>query len=133
MNKIIDLNENDFDGLIDILESKGFKMSISFNQLFNTINFYNQAGCELYLRSSYDNYITIVRINLIHKHQGLGTEILNWLKEYAKQHGFIGVKIESVCTKAMDNFCKKHKFIRMHSGIMINGFWHGDYKLDNKI
>ena len=124
---IIPIVKNDFKELTSLLEEKEGKMKISCNPIFNDISFYNDLGSELFLRSSYDKYIVIVRICLLHKRQGLCLQIVNWLMNYAKEHEFKGVKIESVCSLAMNNFCKKYNFERTLIGIEMDDIWYGDY------
>lgn len=65
---------------------------------------------ELYLYSSYDDLLVIVRIILKNQRQGMGTKIINTIVEYAKEKGFRGVKIENASTEAMHNLAIKLEF-----------------------
>ena len=126
----IELKESDFEGLRQIMVRDSSNMVMVLNSLFNTISLYDpESETELYLRSSYNNYLDIVRIIFKNKHKGMGTEVLNWLKEYSKEKGFIGIKVESTCTIEINKFCEKFGFEKTNNGIYINNVWHGDYIL----
>lgn len=65
---------------------------------------------ELYARSSFQGTLTIARIQLNHKHQGIGIKLFNEIIKYATNKGFNKIDVESVMTDEMHKFCIKYGF-----------------------
>ncbi len=133
MTGIIQLNESDFDEITTLLKKEqSRKVTVRFNRFFNNIQFFNYTGLDLYLRSSANKYITIVRISLPKKRKGTCTRLVEILAKYAKEKGFKGVEIESVCTPEMNEFCKKNNFIQeKYDGSIETPGWYGNYYLND--
>ena len=43
---------------------------------------------------------------------GTGSQVLKWCVDFAKKENFKKIKIESVLTESMRNFCMKHQFTK---------------------
>lgn len=56
--------------------------------------------------------LVLANISLVHQHQGIGTNIIQWLESYAKRNGYHCVIIESVLTQAMHNLAQKLGYVR---------------------
>lgn len=128
---MIRLNPDDYSKLVELINEKdNVELEVAYNKMFNTLWLSGPFETELYLKSGYKKDLIISRICLTNRHSGIGTQILDWLINYAKEKGFLGITVESVITQAMDNFCNKHNFTRVeHSGTECNNIWHGNYYL----
>ena len=103
------VNSNDFIPLVKILEEDaGSKPAywISFNRFF-IISEEN----ELMLRiNDYTKELIITRIKVKQKRRGVATQILHFLKEYAKKNGYKKIIIEAALTKEIINFARANGF-----------------------
>lgn len=87
---------------------------------------------ELYLKTSPDKHLIISRISLANQRMGTGTKILDYLKKFAKEKGFVSIVIESTLTPAMNHFALKHGFVpQPYQGFTdSDNEFYGNYKLD---
>lgn len=101
-----------FQDLIDILESDSkeqLNCYVQMNRLF--INGYNSES-DLMLRYRSDSVLTIARLVVETPRAGVGSDVLNWLTDFAKRENFKTIEMESVLSDSMENFCIKHQFVR---------------------
>lgn len=86
---------------------------------------------ELMLRfTEIQNRITIARINFKHRRLGYATQLLDYLKEYAKKHNFNNIYLESVLTPEFQSFAKKHNFVNIDDGFPLIEGYYLNWKLD---
>lgn len=127
----IKLNSEDFVELKDIIDlNDKSKLKIVYNSCFNTLWLMDEYETELYLKSGYKGDLIISRICFKNHKIGIGTKVLIWLLAYANKKGYSGITVESVCSKEMNMFCKKHKFEKVkNTGIETEELWFGNYYL----
>lgn len=86
---------------------------------------------ELYLKSSFNKKLIISRIIFENRRKGIASQVLYWLKKYAKTHEFETIIIESVISIEMIKFCEKHSFkANKNQGYIENGLFYGNYELE---
>lgn len=83
----------------------------------------------MHIRSTIQKHLVIARIELKHQRQGYGTKLMKLIDNYCKAKGFVAIEIESVLTKAMNNFCIKHGFELKpdNSGIVDGEIFYGSF------
>ena len=109
-------------------ELEGLKLLISestgqnifmFSHRKTVIEFRGEDRCELYLRSERVPIPTLViaRIEMVPRHQGIGTQVLEWLKRYAVTKGFKRIVVENANTDDSVQFAKKRGFVKCYNPI----------------
>jgi hypothetical protein len=99
----------DFSGLVRIMEGDaGEKLSVSFED--GRLNICGKkGGSELYLQFTQSS-VTIARIMVANKRNGVGTDILNWIIDFSKERGIRIVMIGEGATESIQKFALKHGF-----------------------
>jgi GNAT superfamily N-acetyltransferase len=78
----------------------------------------------------YTKSLVIAKIVVRNRRTGVGTQILNWLKEYAINNGFESITIESTTTPEINRFAEKHGFEPVEGNYFkMDGEIYGNYLL----
>lgn len=73
--------------------------------------FIDGSEAQLMLRLNYNvKTLVIARILVRSQHRGVGTKVLNWLKDYAKRNNYEFIMIESTTTPEINRFAEKYGF-----------------------
>jgi len=108
---MIPFDLSELKSIIDIFEEdQGVKLKYVYLDYCDSILVIRGEKVELYVRSIYNNSLVIARIQLNHKHQGVGTKVFNEIIKYAINKGFTKIEVESVMTEEMHEFCNKFGF-----------------------
>ena len=92
--------------------------------------FINGMNSKLMIRfNNYMNTITIAKIALKNKKVGIGTRILQWIEDFAKQNNYNTIIIESTTTHEINQFAIKHGFKPIqHQGMYYEGEFFGNWE-----
>lgn len=117
----------DFKPLVDLLKRKTDD-NFEIIQSFSNSLWIRGEEHELYFKSHAANRFVLSRIYIANARRGIGTQILHWMEEYANDHGFEELMIESSLTPEMNAFATKHSFIPLEcSGYFIDSFFYGNW------
>lgn len=64
-----------------------------------------------------DDCLHLISINLFTKGKGIGTDMVAWLENYAKEQGFKGVVIRSTESEAMNHIAVKRGYVPVYTTI----------------
>ena len=104
----------DFSELITIFEEnaqKKLKSYVHGNRLFIS-DADSEVATDFMMRYYKDDTLVIAKFSVEEKRVGTGSKVLNWCVDFAKKENFKKIKIESVLTESMRNFCMKHQFTK---------------------
>lgn len=120
----------DFNKVIEIIEERDrVKMNVNISPFKNTIYMYStDCESELYIKDGI-NTLIISRVQFKNTRIGIMTEVLKELIDIAKLYGCDKIKIQSVLTKEMRNFCIKNKFKQLPDYFGEYHEYMGDYEL----
>jgi len=62
--------------------------------------------------------LVIAQIKVVHKRQGTGLEILNFLKKYGKENGYSKIVAETVLSPEFQIFLLKNQFKEQENNIL---------------
>lgn len=127
----IPLKPDDLTDLQQIIENADNTLLSPVCGFGNITYFGDNHLTELYLKTTPHKELVIARISLVNQRIGTGTKILEYLKSFAKTHGFESLVIESTLTPAMNRFALSHGFSPVeHLGFWRDNQFYGNYKLD---
>lgn len=119
--KRIPFNEDEFNDLCDVL----YQVQPTFKNISITLEKYDQIflsneNFELRLRSEQFPVHTIVVavIGIEPAKKGIGTVVINWMKEYALRKEYKRIVLESVNTIDGIQFAKRRGFTKCYSPMM---------------
>lgn len=99
-----------YDMIKDINEKMGYNLSI-YQSYFNAVKIADKyLETELYIKFNPKLGIIISNIHLKDKRIGLGTFILNAIKDICRKNDIKTITIENALTPEMVSFCRKHNF-----------------------
>lgn len=100
-----------FSGLVSILENNADE--IIHIRVYDEYRFafINDLGeIRLSCMISEDNEFVVRKIEFENQRTGTGTQVLYWLKDFAKNNGYKSIWLESAITDASRQFAEKHGF-----------------------
>lgn len=132
MSKVIavDFTDEEIRILKNLLESKD-KEVYSVNKNFHTVWFQSESSdAELRIAFLSNVQLTISRVCVSHKHQGIMTAMLKELIQICKEKDIHKIVMQSVLTPECAAFCKKNGFVPNPSTTFeMNNIVMGDYIL----
>lgn len=116
---IIPLLVEEFEDLKKLIQ-KATNQQVEVNNVGNgKLYFLGEKHSELYLRSERFpiQTLVIVRIKVVPSHQGIGTQILEWLIELTSNKGFKRIVIENANTDDSVQFAKHRGFTKCYNPV----------------
>jgi hypothetical protein len=89
------------------------------------------GGTVLHIKEVPSEKLIISHMEFKKQREGLGTEVLSLLKEFAQKNNMSSLVMEDANTKPMLEFCKKHGFKAIQGEVYVkgDGEFYGNYEL----
>jgi hypothetical protein len=127
------MRERDFKDLIDMIQKREkLRLRVESGLSQNSLTIHNTYGDKvLQFKVIPEDKLVIQHISFQNPRKGLGTLVVERLKDYANSQNISTILVENGTTEAIVKFAKKHGFKPVQGEVFIkeDGVLYGNYEL----